>query len=377
MTENRSSIIWDADKSDQATNSHSTNVAENSIIAFDENALSIRFHHTPAKISDLLALEKLHSVLFKSFIFIHNKKNSSDDLVRRISSSYTKFLEFRHVQTHTKTFESMLQDIKSGLRFKKKQIVWIIESTGLSDGINEFCTKVHAIKNNRHGIWIRGYIQELNPKIVQLFDILFAFDMSTSEYDALRTAISIPGNILDEMRTQYGRSAREEPLFVFFNYNRLPNAPLLTSNPLILVQDPEVMFMDITPFVPVIVEATKFLFNEAKEYFSNKSSSPEDADDLLANLSITKDQFENAMTNQESLAALVNTSVTKADIFDMEQILKQIELHRKVIASLETENTLRPSGRLSVDIAEEKDKINEKAIRLKGILSRVYNKSNP
>lgn len=373
MKESRPSIYWD-DESQEEIAVRPNIVVDKPIIPFDDNIPSIRFHYTPAKISDLLVLERLHSRLFKCFIFIHNKKNSSDDLIRRISSNYSSFLEFRYFQTHNQSSTSLLQEIRKGLRYKKKHIVWIIESTELSNNINELCSELHSIKNNRHGIWVRGYIQELSPKIIQLFDILFAFDMSSSEYDVLRTAISIPGNILDQMRIEYGKMVCDEPLFVFFNYKRLPSAPLLTSNPLILVQDQETIFMDITPFVPIIIEATKFLFNEAKEFFITKSSSSADVDSLLSNLPITKDQFENAKTSQAKLTELVNASVTKADIYEMEQVLKQIELHRKIVASLETENTLRPSGRLSVEISEEKNKIADKTLILKEILLRIYKK---
>lgn len=376
MSEDTPSIIWNDDNADKTVSIIVGTVTAQSGSAFDEKKLSIRFYHTPSKISDLLYLEGFYRLLSRSFVFIHNKKNSSDHLVESVVNLLSNLSEFRYFQTHTESAESILRNIRYGLRSKKKQLTWIIESTGVADNVNDFCTKVRGLKNDRHGIWVRGYIQELNPKVVQLFDVLFAFDMSLSEYDVLRAAISVPGDIIDQMRTQYGASSGEEPLFVFMNYKRAPEAPLLTSNPIILVQDKEVTVpMDITPFIPVIVEATKFIFNEAKEYLGKRSSASGDIDDLAISLPITKDQFDSAQTNTESLAVLVSASATRADMYEIEQLLKQIELHRKVIASLETENTLRPSGRISVDIAEEKDKIGEKALRLRETLSRVYHKS--
>ena len=155
---------------------------------------------------------------------------------------------------------------------------------------------------------------------------------------------------------------------VFINYERLIDAPLLTSNPIILYQNSVLENpMDITPFVPILVEATKFILTRTSNYIDNHSADTKDV-----SLPITQAQLEEAEAHKDRFSKLVNASVSRADIFEIEQLLKQIEKHRKIVASLETEYTTRPNARIDVEINNEKGQIAEKAIELQQRLMRIY-----
>ncbi len=364
-----SSIKW-LDKE----SSGDRNLEEQSAISFDEDTPSIRYYNTPSTFDALLSLENFYGLLSKSFVFIHNKKTCSDDLVDKLIRDYYDKFDIKQIQTHQFPISDLMQKIKNGLRARRKQSIWIVESTSHSDNLTEFCTKLFMFKNDRHGIWVRGNLNELSPKTIQIFDVLFLFEMSSTEYDVFRTAILAPSNLAEQMVTHYGAGDNTHWMLTFVNYKRLPRAPLLTSNPIILLtRNKETAYpMDITPFIPLIVKATEYLFTEAKEYLTRGRSSSGTSDEEIIDLPITKQEFDNAQLNINNFSSMIAASVTRADMYELQQLLEMIEMQRKLVARMERDNVLKNESRLSVEIDEVKGKIAETTIKVQELLKRLY-----
>ena len=340
----------------------------------DEDTPSIRYYYTPSTFDDLLSLENFYGLLSKSFVFIHNKKTCSDDLVDRLIHDYAKVYIIKQIQTHQFSTNDLMQKIKNGLRNRRKQSIWILESTSPSDKLAEFCTKLFMVKNDRHGVWVRGNLNELSPKTVQIFDILFLFDMSSMEFDVFRTAILTPGNLAEQMGTQYGATNNVHRMLAFVNYKRLPCAPLLTSNPIILLtHNKETAYhMDINPFIPLIVKATEFIFCEAKEYLTRGRSGSGASDEETDGLPVTKQEFDKAKMNANNFSSMIADSVTRADMYELQLLLETIERLRKLVARMTLDNVLKKDSGVYVQIDIHNEEIANATVKVQEILKRFY-----
>ena len=202
---------------DESSNDVSADSSGNAEHLFNESQSSIRFHKTPEQIEDLLNSEEFGNVLSKSLLFIHRKHFSSERLINKLSNTgiFHSNLEFRRFQSHEEDLDTIISNIKSGLRLKIKQVIWIIELTGPLHEIGHFYTRIRKLKNDRHGIWICGHIHELDPKFIHIFDAFFVFEMSRQLFDSLRSAIPLPFDVVDRMSLQYENGEDYEPLLDF------------------------------------------------------------------------------------------------------------------------------------------------------------------
>ena len=364
-----SSIKWLDEES-----SGKENVDEQSAITLGEDTPSIRYYNTPPTFEALLSLENFYDLLSKSFVFIHNKKTCSDDFVDKLICDYYGNFEIKQIQTHQCPTSDLMQKIEKGLRAKKKRSIWIVESTSHSDNLTEFCTKLFIIKNDRHGIWIRGNLNELSPKTIQIFDVLFLFEMSSTEYDVFRTAILTPSDLAKQMVSQYGAMDNAHWMLTFINYKRLPRAPLLTSNPIILLtRNKEATYpMDITPFIPLIVKATEYIFTEAREYLTRERSGSGASDEEIIGLAITKQEFDKAHLNTDNFSSMIDASVTRADMYELKKLLEMITLQRKLVAQMKLDNILKNDSRLVLEIDIKEGEIAKNTLEMQELLKRLY-----
>ena len=74
----------------------------------------------------------------------------------------------------------------------------------------------------------------MDPYILSQFDALFLFDMSSKEYDLLKSAIDVSDDIIRNMSNSSGQSNSNSKVLFFLNTERIKNAPLLSKNPIIL-----------------------------------------------------------------------------------------------------------------------------------------------
>ncbi len=347
---------------------------------YEQRTVSVRLLHTPKTVGELLRLEGYYRALVKSFVFIQNTKESSDKLVDTMISIIGEISDFRFFQTHTVGIDSILEEIEKSESALGKLQVFIIEVTRAEEDINHFCEKIAAIGQRQYGIWIQGHIRYLDPRIISLFDALFAFDMSTDEYEILRTAISLSPTVIDEIRRPSDGICRDKVLF-FLNHRRSNEGPLLEKNPAILSQIEEVP-VDVTPFIPIIVEATKFLFNEASQWLAvvrKRATSEDSVSETRSGEShlavLDKQRFSSLEGDMEVLKGMLDRVAVETHIYRIEGLVEQLRTHYRNLT--DHERTEAEFGALVPQhikraIERESGAIVNKTRELQDLLSAVY-----
>ena len=348
---------------------------------YEPQPVSARLLYAPKTVGELLQLEGYYRTLVNAFVFIQNTKEASDRLVDTMTSIMGEIGNFRFFQTHTLVIDNVLKEIKKCKDTFGKSQVLIVEITRTEEDINRFCEKIAAIEQRHCGIWIQGHIRYLDPRIISLFDALFMFDMSIDEYEMLRTAISLPTDVIEEIRLPpEGIRSRDRVLF-FLNHKRSGVGPLLERNPTVLSQIEEGS-VDITPFVPIIVEATKFLFSEAsqrlvpirKQVPSEESVSKIDSSNGQAAV-LDKQQFSRLQGDYEALKKMLDRVAVQTTAYRIEGLEEQLRIHYKNLTDLEkTEaeyGTLVPQH-IKRAIERESEGIVDKTRELQDLLSAVY-----
>lgn len=196
--------------------------------------LAFRRFHDPKTIVELLDAEDFYRLLGRSLVFIQNTANSSDYLVETLARLCSEVFSFRFIQTHSVSLETLLAELREGTQVAEKPQVWIVDTTKVGEDVGGFGREIAMLSNQHPGIWIRGYIRDLHPKDISLFQALFAFDMSSEEYEILRSSIPIRDELIEQMREYSGDLYEKEKVLAFLNYHHSSNAPLLKVNPTVL-----------------------------------------------------------------------------------------------------------------------------------------------
>ncbi len=140
--------------------------------------------------------------------------------------------------------------------------------------------------------------------------------------------------------------------------------------------------MDVTPFMPVIVEATKFVFDEVGKWIDDirqrsKKTEVQTTEDTPYSQSpaLTQRDFVALSANPSALASIINTQVARTEAYQIEGLVKQIQIHHRNIVDLETTEAefgpLTPQY-IKRSIEREADALIEKSARLKSLLEQVY-----
>jgi hypothetical protein len=354
----------------------------------ETRASSVHLFSDPKTVGELLRLEGYYRTLPKSFVFIQNRKESSDDLVNTMMNIIGDLFEFRFFETHSVGLDTVLEKIENDTDSAQKPQVWVVDVTDVNENVNEFCTSVALVKQRQHGIWLRAYIRDLSPRIMSLFDALFAFDMSSSEYETLRTAITLPSEVVGELRDSSNELRGGGRVLFFLNYKRSPEAPLLEKNPTILLKIKEEP-MDITPLVPIIVEATKFMFNEASQWLAvvrKRVYTERDSSDVTTEMqtdsqsllpALDKRQFFSLQDDADALKAVIDRVAVESNAYRIRGLVEQIRIHRRNLTDYEqTEaeyGSLVPTH-IRRAIERESEAILKKIQELQELLSSVYQK---
>lgn len=327
----------------------------------------------PQTLSDLISLNNFIPSLCKGFVFIHNRKESSDHLVGILASCISQTqpqVRFSYFQTHNDDLDSLYKKIegRKGIGLSATD-VWIIDTTSSNDEVNKFCVKIAKIPNLPVGLWFRGYVRDFNPKVLTLFDVLFLFDMSNHEQELLRSIIPCPDNGL---RDQF---------LVYLNYRRLKNIPIIEDNPTILSSwRKDITMFDTEKFMPIIVLATKFVFNEVSKWIDSVRKSASEGEvskseekQLDESLPVPAD-----VLTEEQLQPFVNAAVAADNCQEIESLVKQIRQHRTNLFE-EQEKASRYGIDIPVHvrntIRHEATEVTKKTAYLKKLLSAVYQRS--
>lgn len=343
---------------------------------------SVRLLYAPNTVHELLRQENYYRTLIKSFIFIQNTKESSDMLIDVMTEVIGEICDFKFFQTHSFKIDSILEEIEKVKHASEKPQVFVVEVTDTEGNITQFCEKIASIDSRQYGLWIQGYIRYLDPRIISLFDALFVFNMSEIEYEILRTAISIPPDLIDEI-TSFSDTVYTDRVLFFLNYRRSINGPLLERNPIVLSRIKEAI-VEISPFIPVIVEATKFFFNKASQWLEivRKRTSPEKGDsktnrglDKLAPLD--KHLFSGLEGNPEVLKEMIDRTAVASNVYRITGLVEQLQIHYKNLT--DHEKTEAEFGALVPQhvkraIEKESEAIVIKTQELQDLLSLVFQK---
>jgi hypothetical protein len=140
--------------------------------------------------------------------------------------------------------------------------------------------------------------------------------------------------------------------------------------------------LDPTTYMPVVVEATKFLFSEAGKWLDalrgkDRRASAEGpaASAHDEKPALTAEIFSQIEADPGALAQLINRQQAEANAYEIGGLVEQIKIHRKNLTDHETVEAeygaLTPTH-VKRAIERETAAIVEKSARLKGLLERVY-----
>ena len=139
--------------------------------------------------------------------------------------------------------------------------------------------------------------------------------------------------------------------------------------------------MDITPFIPIIVEATRFLLEKVSKWIDDfrQRDLQKSAPPVGTALPFPKEQFAKISPDPKRIAELLNETFTQADIEEIRILLEQLKKRRTLFLELESQEVTAAgpeAAKLRVQMQEESNRIVEIAKRLENMLSRVYRPRN-
>ena len=139
--------------------------------------------------------------------------------------------------------------------------------------------------------------------------------------------------------------------------------------------------MEVTPFVPIIVEATKFIFNEVSKWIdrvrqrSEKSSQPCKSVLEEKTPKLTPQDFVALEADPVALGATINAQLAETNAYVIKGLMEQIQIHHRNL--IDHEKTEAEYGALTPQfvrraIEREATAIVEKTEQLKSLLEQVY-----
>jgi hypothetical protein len=137
---------------------------------------------------------------------------------------------------------------------------------------------------------------------------------------------------------------------------------------------------EVTPYMPIIVEATKFLFGQAGQWLDgirHRGGAPAEAPipAPAQTPTLTAEKFSQLEAAPEALASLINRQQAEANAYVIEGLVEQIKIHYKNLTdneSVEAEYGALAPQYVKRAIEREAAAIVEKSARLKELLEQVY-----
>lgn len=188
---------------------------------------------TPRTLTEVLEYREFYRVLGQSFVFIQNKKTLSDFLIEAKIQLVRRSFDVRRLDTHSHSPRSIIRRTKDrGTRRQRKPPLIVVDTTDSSVNVNKLCESIARVR--QCGVWIRGYVRDLDPRILISFDALLLFDMSLFEYEILRTAICLTEKNIKALKEASNSPDLRRVLF-FLNDRYQATLPFaLKENPILL-----------------------------------------------------------------------------------------------------------------------------------------------
>lgn len=140
--------------------------------------------------------------------------------------------------------------------------------------------------------------------------------------------------------------------------------------------------MDATPYIPIIAEATKFVFDEIGKWIDDvrqRGKKPVlESTNVAVDVNapkLTQQDFSILEADPSKLESAINVRSAQVDTYEIRGLVNQIQTHRRNLVDLETTEAeygpLTPQY-VKRSIEHEADAIIEKSARLKSLLEQVY-----
>ncbi len=182
--------------------------------------------HSPKTLHDLLEIEDMTPILSKGFVFIHRKRSESDRLVEALQTDLGVCV--RILRTHEIETDRLLLEIASPVSPDVQPVVFVIETTQAGEDVNRLCKIIAERSDRTSGVWLLGFIEDLDRKVLSRFNAMFVSDCSDSGWEVLRSA-------MDTSRANlYLRDRPSQSVLFFLGRGLTSEVPLLEPNPIML-----------------------------------------------------------------------------------------------------------------------------------------------
>lgn len=239
-------IVGEADISNDKSDSANYSIETGNKRRKSDGKQPFRLYFDPKSINDLLDIENMKEILGSSFVFIQNKKDSSTQLLFNNLNCFFPhydFIDVDELKINERIPNKLIKVKKRNLignllgENKRKTVddkasIMVVEPQSENE-LRELCEDISKSKSRKNGIWVRGYIWDLNPYTISLFDAMFVFDMSVNEYEVLRSAIDLTEDLVNEMRSSPQDENPKGKVLFFLNREKVIDGPLLLNNPVL------------------------------------------------------------------------------------------------------------------------------------------------
>ncbi|RMG41422.1 MAG: hypothetical protein D6732_02465 [Methanobacteriota archaeon] len=159
--------------------------------------------------------------------------------------------------------------------------------------------------------------------------------------------------------------------------NLLHNSPLGSTYHGFQNRSAETMHQDISPYVPLLLEVTKFFVNEVSKWIDDvrkRASAPPKLHKLPTEF-VSLASIVKSEDDPNAIITLLGETLNLSDLREAQSLIKQIRRQRHLLNSLEERAILATGGELAsidVQMTETADDIIEKVERLEALLKRIY-----
>lgn len=325
---------------------------------------SIQVYEEFQYIEDLFSYNNIILHLASSPVFIHKKKTWSDNLINIVSKLIGEYIDIEIIKTHDKKFNKFIS--YSDVTGKSNKKLIILDITKSVKNLEHIITTllIKGINN----LWLTSTLSDIDSKVLSFFDTFFIYDMPSSEFDTLKSAIPISNVIIENMEENTD-STYARNLLVYIDTNKIIGLPPLDKNPFVTTQGTkEIEMIDITLD---IIDATKLLFETIRKIRKTPDNSQIENEDYL-----TKKTFYEYYDNNK-LKEIINEAYAKKHLRTIQSITKQIYTHIQNLNDLNEKKAefgayMPPHFNREID--RQTEELNNKSKELESMLSDIYGK---
>ncbi len=138
--------------------------------------------------------------------------------------------------------------------------------------------------------------------------------------------------------------------------------------------------MDIIPFVPVLVEASKFLFTEASKFIDDFKKKSETNNELAISLPVSKEIILNTNNDYNEIVKNLSGKITQNQVDSVNMLVEKIQMGASIVRELEKQEMVASGeelAKVSYLIKQKSRAVMENIEKLNSELNTVYIKNIP